>query len=356
MLEFYQRAAERQAARCSSSSTTSPRRRSPSIETILHTNERPSRGRFHEGRGTDYRAADGRDAHLRDRPVQRPQRLGRVGRTSTRETTVPGLYAAGDMACVPHNYMLGAFVYGRFAGENAAGYCADTSTSPRSTRARSRPSARACWRRSARATAFRPARSSTSCGAWSTTTCSRPRSRARCELGLERFGEIARGPRRSMHGARPARADARDGGAPHPRLRRDGGARVALPHREPLGPVPLPRRLPRAQRRRTGSCHCQAAQGRDGRMASVKRAGRALHRAARRRREDRLPAPAHRQARRPPRPERNRPCRYATPCAPAFPSPSTRTSASPHKGCTVCVDVCPLDVLRHRPESRARPT
>ena len=48
-----------------------------------------------------------RDAHLRDRLLQRPQRLGRLGRTSRRETTVPGLYAAGDMACVPHNYMLG---------------------------------------------------------------------------------------------------------------------------------------------------------------------------------------------------------------------------------------------------------
>jgi succinate dehydrogenase/fumarate reductase flavoprotein subunit len=40
------------------------------------------------------------------------------------ETTVPGLYAAGDLACVPHNYMLGAFVYGRLAGESAAEYCA----------------------------------------------------------------------------------------------------------------------------------------------------------------------------------------------------------------------------------------
>jgi succinate dehydrogenase/fumarate reductase flavoprotein subunit len=38
------------------------------------------------------------------------------------ETTVPGLYAAGDMAAVPHNYMLGAFTYGWFAGHNAAEY------------------------------------------------------------------------------------------------------------------------------------------------------------------------------------------------------------------------------------------
>ncbi len=31
------------------------------------------------------------------------------------ETTVPGLYAAGDMACVPHNYLLGALTYGQSA-------------------------------------------------------------------------------------------------------------------------------------------------------------------------------------------------------------------------------------------------
>jgi succinate dehydrogenase/fumarate reductase flavoprotein subunit len=42
------------------------------------------------------------------------------------QTTVPGLYAAGDLAGVPHNYMLGAFVYGAIAGEAAADYCACT--------------------------------------------------------------------------------------------------------------------------------------------------------------------------------------------------------------------------------------
>src|SRR6516165_39360 len=35
------------------------------------------------------------------------------------ETTVPGLYAAGDMASVPHNYMLGAFTNGSIAGIDA---------------------------------------------------------------------------------------------------------------------------------------------------------------------------------------------------------------------------------------------
>jgi succinate dehydrogenase/fumarate reductase flavoprotein subunit len=37
----------------------------------------------------------------------------------TGATTVPGLYCAGDMASVAHNYMLGAFVYGQICGESA---------------------------------------------------------------------------------------------------------------------------------------------------------------------------------------------------------------------------------------------
>ena len=54
-------------------------------------------------------------------------------------TTVPGLYAAGDLACVPHNYMIGAFVFGDLAGAHAARYaavrsgaaCPPTSSRPR---------------------------------------------------------------------------------------------------------------------------------------------------------------------------------------------------------------------------------
>ena len=42
------------------------------------------------------------------------------------QTTVPGLYAAGDLACVPHNYMIGAFVFGDLAGAHAARTCPTT--------------------------------------------------------------------------------------------------------------------------------------------------------------------------------------------------------------------------------------
>jgi succinate dehydrogenase/fumarate reductase flavoprotein subunit len=37
---------------------------------------------------------------------------------------VPGLYAAGDMASVPHNYMLGAFTYGSICARNALDHIA----------------------------------------------------------------------------------------------------------------------------------------------------------------------------------------------------------------------------------------
>jgi succinate dehydrogenase/fumarate reductase flavoprotein subunit len=96
------------------------------IETILHTNERPSRGRFHEGRGTDYRKQMV-EMHISEIGLCSGHSASGVWINEYAETTVQGLYAAGDLACVPHNYMLGAFVYGKIAGESAAEYCANTS-------------------------------------------------------------------------------------------------------------------------------------------------------------------------------------------------------------------------------------
>lgn len=93
------------------------------IEQILHTNERPSRGRFHARRGTDYRE-DMVEMHISEIGLCSGHSASGVWINEHAETTVPGLYAAGDLACVPHNYMLGAFVYGAIAGESAAAYCA----------------------------------------------------------------------------------------------------------------------------------------------------------------------------------------------------------------------------------------
>lgn len=93
------------------------------IETILHSNERPSRGEFHAGRGTDYRR-DMVEMHISEIGFCSGHSASGVWVNERAETSVPGLYAAGDMAAVPHNYMLGAFTYGWFAGDNAADYIA----------------------------------------------------------------------------------------------------------------------------------------------------------------------------------------------------------------------------------------
>jgi succinate dehydrogenase/fumarate reductase flavoprotein subunit len=91
------------------------------IEHILHTNERPSRGRFHEGRGTDYRKQM-IEMHISEIGFCSGHSASGIWTNERGECSIPGLYAAGDCASIPHNYMLGAFVYGKFCGENAADY------------------------------------------------------------------------------------------------------------------------------------------------------------------------------------------------------------------------------------------
>lgn len=93
------------------------------IEEILHGNERPSRGQFHAGRGTDYRQHMV-EMHISEIGFCSGHSASGVWVNEKAETSVKGLYAAGDMAAVPHNYMLGAFTYGWFAGVNAAQYVA----------------------------------------------------------------------------------------------------------------------------------------------------------------------------------------------------------------------------------------
>jgi succinate dehydrogenase/fumarate reductase flavoprotein subunit len=99
------------------------------IETILHTNERPSRGRFHAGRGTDYRERMV-EMHISEIGLCSGHSASGVWVDEHARTTVPGLHSAGDMACVPHNYMLGAFVYGKLAGESCAQFCAEHDFAP----------------------------------------------------------------------------------------------------------------------------------------------------------------------------------------------------------------------------------
>lgn len=99
------------------------------IEQILHTNERPSRGRFHAGRRTDYRQQMV-EMHISEIGFCSGHSASGVRVNEHAQTSVPGLYAAGDMAAVPHNYMLGAFTYGWFAGQHAADYVAGRSHAP----------------------------------------------------------------------------------------------------------------------------------------------------------------------------------------------------------------------------------
>ena len=107
-----------------SRSATCPTRRLTTLEGILHTTERPTRGTFHANRGHDYRTHD-IEMHISEIGLCSGHSASGVWVDEHARTTVPGLYAAGDLACVPHNYMIGAFVYGDLAGTHAASTIAD---------------------------------------------------------------------------------------------------------------------------------------------------------------------------------------------------------------------------------------
>ncbi|MDQ2643300.1 MAG: fumarate reductase/succinate dehydrogenase flavoprotein subunit [Myxococcota bacterium] len=94
------------------------------IERVLHRTERPSRGRFHQGRGKSY-ANDLVEMHISEIGLCSGHSGSGVWVNERAETTVPGLYSAGDMAAVPHNYLLGALTFGKLAAGHALEYIAD---------------------------------------------------------------------------------------------------------------------------------------------------------------------------------------------------------------------------------------
>ncbi|MET8010951.1 fumarate reductase/succinate dehydrogenase flavoprotein subunit [Streptomyces sp. NPDC005271] len=100
------------------------------LESILHTTERPTRAAFHAGRGHDYRTHDV-EMHISEIGLCGGHSASGVRVDEHARTTVPGLYAAGDLACVPHNYMIGAFVFGDLAGADAARHRAYEGELPR---------------------------------------------------------------------------------------------------------------------------------------------------------------------------------------------------------------------------------
>ncbi|MEU1177307.1 fumarate reductase/succinate dehydrogenase flavoprotein subunit [Streptomyces sp. NPDC005820] len=99
------------------------------LESILHSTERPTRGTFHSGRGHDYRTHD-IEMHISEIGLCGGHSASGVRVDDHARTTVPRLYAAGDLACVPHNYMIGAFVFGDLAGADAAQYAPYTGELP----------------------------------------------------------------------------------------------------------------------------------------------------------------------------------------------------------------------------------
>ncbi len=93
------------------------------IEDILFSTERPVQERFFAGRRIDFRKND-----IELWPTE-CQLCGGHGLSGIRinekaETGVPGLYAAGDVSCVPQQHLSGAFVFGEIAGEQAVEFAA----------------------------------------------------------------------------------------------------------------------------------------------------------------------------------------------------------------------------------------
>lgn len=95
------------------------------IENILFTTERPVQKRFFQGRGVDFRK---RDIELWPTECQLCGGHGLAGIVVNEkaETGVPGLYAAGDVACVPKQHLTGAFVFGEVAAEKAVKFVSDS--------------------------------------------------------------------------------------------------------------------------------------------------------------------------------------------------------------------------------------
>ena len=93
------------------------------IESILFTTERPSCERFYEGRGIDFRTGE-----IELWPTE-VFLCGGHGLTGVRvnenaETSVKGLYAAGDTSLVARGHLSGAFVFGEIAAESATDFAA----------------------------------------------------------------------------------------------------------------------------------------------------------------------------------------------------------------------------------------
>lgn len=92
------------------------------LEKILWGTERTVRGQFHKQRNEDYHCWDSVEQGMEEITLCSGHSNSGILVNKDTETTVPGLFAAGDCAAVPQQYLTGAFVFGAIAGRMAAEY------------------------------------------------------------------------------------------------------------------------------------------------------------------------------------------------------------------------------------------
>ena len=92
------------------------------LEKVLWGTERTTRGVFHQQRDEDYRRWDSVEQGMEEISLCSGHSMSGIKVDKDTHTSVPGLYAAGDCAAVPHQYLTGAFVFGSIAGTEAVEY------------------------------------------------------------------------------------------------------------------------------------------------------------------------------------------------------------------------------------------
>lgn len=96
------------------------------IEDLLFTTERPAQERFFKGRGVDFRTGE-IELWPTDCYLCGGHGLTGVMVNDKAETSVPGLYAAGDTSLVARGHLSGALVFGMIAAEKASEYAQSAS-------------------------------------------------------------------------------------------------------------------------------------------------------------------------------------------------------------------------------------